>query len=837
MPRTSTTAEDRILALPKRATFVRVRIEDADNVMRNVHNLYGRDYFLGLSLSDDIDRQMATCDIRLRRDFFDYSLAREHQTSRINLDAAGVYAPLLDLNRRVSIHTSVQPYGSTAVPNGSWREMFDGNIHQIDDGTDTITLSVRDRISGHLMDRWIETNDGVANLYSSALPGTAVETVMQSIIDDWTDAGVGIDLYTPVSPNWQILEYPAAVGPVMDELQRLAAQIGWVCKVRWDETTARWRLTLFDPDRTKVTPDVTYTSDQLIGYSKHGIDMSMIRNYINVVWGDPVAVPNPNENIDPESGRRVETRTDSDSITQFGRQYMQVAEETGSNITTQAEAQLFGDIILGDLANPTAMESVRVPFDWRPLSSDLIRIPADGRIETSASDLGCTGYSHNITPDTAITEIHLRGAPASSFHTHVDDRQARPGGAAALNVNLPAIPVVEAAPAPGGTIVTMTYSPNKDFDSHEVYAGTVGTFTPSLANQVARTRGKYQFVHGPPGETQYIRTMAVDRFGNRSLASTGSAVSHGQMGIQYLDPQIDFGGTWDRGFGVQSRGLTYPPDGWDMVTGTWDTDASRGTSPIESGDYSLSFLTATTEMSSRYFAAQNTYPYQFLVRWQSTGTVDTATFRVEWHTSQGSVISTDNIAAAVSATAADTWESAQAVLTSPATARWARVLARLDTGAVDDMIIDRVEFQRTLHSFRAYLASSRNVGANGTWEALGADTESFDHGAWYDHSGNERVDIAEPGLYIFGATLSMTVADTAAGVAVYVNGSRVAGQTADTANVDALSGGVMLNCSTGFIQLAAGDYVEAYVVGDDSAGTANITGGTAASFFWGNRIS
>lgn len=842
MVRTSTAQEDRFIDQKHRATFVRLLVQNGDNIAVNVCDLYGKNWLISAEYGDGVDEQSQNATFTLKRDYFDLSLARENQTSRANLLANGNYNPLLEIGRYVTLQVAVGPHRDRAVSaETAWRSVFIGKIDRVDDSSDPITIECRDYLSAECMDRWIEVEDNTQNVYSTTPTGTPVEDVMQDIVDDWTTPGL-VDIWAPTSPSWDILQYAADSAPVMDELMKLAAQIGWVVRPRWDDSAERFRLALIDPDRTKTVPDVTIPSGNIIAARRHEVQLDNIRNVIQVAYGGPrTPVGTQFTDIDPTSGRRWVTSTDSASVAAYGRRFMYVAEGSSSNITTMAEAQRMADAIRDDLSTPIVEYSVEVPFDWRIELTDLVRVPADGRIHTSAVDLAVIRVTHSLGLDGCTTTLELRGSPAAYHLTHIDDRQARPGGAPGRDqteLNAPT-PTFTSGLAGAHIDVPFELGPRTDrvWDQFEVHTSTTNGFTPSIATLSARIRAPVYKFEGAPGETYYSRVVALTKEGVRSDPSAQVSAQAGYAGPQLLDPGIDFGFLPGRGFDVAMRGASYPPDGWTMVAGAWGTDASRITSPVESGDYSIQFDNPATTIASRYMPVQRNYPYKAAVRLQADANSpgDSFTITLEFHSNQGTVVSSLSVASADEVSAINTWETWSNFGTSPSTARWCRIVITSDSGSNATLVVNRVEVERMLHSGRAYLSGTHTFSANNTWEQLQIDTEVFDLGAWFDTS-SFYFQAPEDGMYEFGAGAAFENCDLDIGLSIYVESSPVATITADSASTagDAVGNLTLL---TGPIMLVAGDRVDLYARGDASSGTGEVGPGAAETFFWGRRTA
>lgn len=116
----------------------------------------------------------------------DLSLAPLVTGSKIN-NATGSYFPRIDVGRAIQIETATIPE-SVAPAAADWRLVFEGEIDEIDWGTDgsssVVTLVARDKAATP-QDRFLEKEGRTnGNPYGSDL-GVAVETVMQQILDDW----------------------------------------------------------------------------------------------------------------------------------------------------------------------------------------------------------------------------------------------------------------------------------------------------------------------------------------------------------------------------------------------------------------------------------------------------------------------------------------------------------------------------------------------------------------------------------------------------------------------------------------------------------------------------
>ncbi len=835
MPRSASTGQARVFGLSHRRTVVRVLVEDGDGTMRDLSDEAGRDWVKSAEWGEDIDDQVMTARVALIRDFYGYSLARDVEGSRLNRNAAGSYDPLLEVGRSIVIETAVIPQDAEPV-SGDWVEVFDGIIDFIDWAKPTVEIQARESRAAQLQDLWIEDGDAV---YGATPPGSAVETEMQAILDDWgpqrpSIGDTAINLYTPTSPSWNILEYHQEQMPVLQALQNLAAQIGWVCRTIWDNGTSAWRLTFMEPDRAKSTPDLTYTADDYVEVTRCAVELASIRNVVEVVYTDStVSEATP----DDTSGRRTVTSSDSTSITAYGRRWMQIAEASTSNINTSTEATALADAALADLQEPKVSFVVRQKFDWRIQLGDLLRYEANDKHFGTDRDLAVVGYRHRVDGGAGRTEVTARGQPAAYYDTWLEAFMAHTGSGLTADTGGPgAITPTLSADAAGTMTLNMPYPDDDDFDQFEIHRSASALFTPDSTTLVGRTRSRAHTMPGPPGETAYVQVIGIDRYGNRSSPSSEVSAAFGRAGPQLLSADANWGGRFlGEGFGVQTRGNLYPPDMWNMRSGVWGTDATVSTTVRLTGDYSLHLIQGqSAELMSDLIPIRTETPYAVTVEWQheidaGAGGAD-FTCEIEWYSNKGSLISTDTIVDD-SAAAADTWQTDTGRFNAPATARWARLVVTADTSS-GDCYIDRVELKKILPAFSAYLSSGHTVTDN-TWSKVQNDTEVFDLGLHFD-VGNSRFICPEQGLYSFSAGVLFDVVDEYAHVAIAVNGTARYTNGGDVAISDGSEVRVSVSVESALFE--RGDIIEVYVRAG-SSGTPEVDGGTVAdTWFTGRQV-
>lgn len=526
-------------------------------------------------------------------------------------------------------------------------------------------------------------------------------------------------VYTPVSPGWAINVFQVPRENVWGELQNLAQQVGWDLRWKWSNADSQFRLTLYDPNRTKTTPDNVFTFDTVRGYDSLGSAVDNIRNAIGIVYSDATDLDTAGR---PK--RKKLTRTDAASITAFGRRYMEVGEGSASNIDSTAEAQAMADAILSDLALPVADLSVSCRFfPWVELT-DLYGFPPDGRRFTSQQNLAVTGYSHTIEGGDFSTRLDVRGKPSTGFvrwagvattTNPIDNHRLQ-------NLGVTQAPSVVVTPTNRGSSVQLDESPiiralprNLEF-----HVSQSSGFTPSAATLKGTGQAaELTFTGLKPGRTHYAKTVPFSWNAQRLVRGEPSEETSFVAG--YVEP-VDLNpdtvpqplppnGSLEGWF----EGDSVPPDHWEADTGTWadwlrSTTAGDGAYSVEARNTGSS---VRAELRSLWFpvAAGRSYVLDaMLQRVTSDGDVR---LTIEWGDSAKASLSTATLVTSTTGMTNFT-RSKQLVAESPSGARFARVKVGRDTSGT--------------YQFRFDAVSLRLMG-----EALVAP--SYTDGNWSDYGG------------------------------------------------------------------------------------------------------
>ena len=485
-------------------------------------DLEDRGWVLGIEITEDIDSQAISGIVTLARDDDDFTLSPGVAAGKINA-LYGAGAPLISLYRVIVIECAIMPEGVEPAA-GDWITMLAGRIVDLS-WEPEIQITCQDIFSETLVATWVETPEE----HGTAL-GRDVEDVIQDILTAWITPLSPI-LYTPVSPAWVVREYMQEEMPVWQALQSIVAEFGWCLGTRYHSALSGFRLTLFDPERTKAVPDHTFGVGQWLRSNAVGQSLADVRNVVKVVYGDEV---DEDASGDPE--RESVTREDAASIALYGRRFCRITEAATSNIDTEAEAIRLGDAALADLSEPKIdTERVHPLFPFVQLC-DLLRYEADGVQFDGDQDLAVVAIRHVASGGESETIISLRGAPASMVQGWLE-REARPGIARRTDIYPPEIPAptLNWYPDQGLRVnvdlSTVWHKLRKNLDRIEVHVkdGDNTDFTITTSTLIAKGRDQQFefFADNFDGWTKGIgvRLVAVDRSGNRSAPTACVFVS------------------------------------------------------------------------------------------------------------------------------------------------------------------------------------------------------------------------------------------------------------------------------------------------------------------------
>lgn len=453
--------------------------------------------------------------------------------------------------------------------------------------------------------------------------GTAVETVMQQLLND--NMSSPPTLTTPVSPSWLIRYYKQSRTGVFLALRALADQIGWDVRYKYNSGTGNYRLEFNNIDRTKTTPDREFRADERYRLNRLEVKLEGIRNVVRVVFRDS---QDPDASGIPK--RKVVEVSDSASITKYGRRFMEVAEGKTTNIDSTTEATAFANAMLSDLKEPLAELEVDMPFFPFVELGDLYRFKADGVHFDSDQDLAVIAYTHNLTSGErprAVTTLTCRGKPSGGYERWL----SADAGRNTQNFSLSKLTSWAAnsnvtTRVPGGAAISVTNQKHKTAGptALEFHLSKSPSFTPSSGTLRQQGFGQ-QFSPSnlDPGDTYYLQTIPW-HYESNGMVARGQPAQELSFVPGYVEPRhlnpatvaqpLPPNGSFE-GF-TREEGDAVPPDHWDMLNGTWNTDVVKG--PQKSGANArdgasyLAFLATSTdtEVECRQFPVTGGIVYE-----------------------------------------------------------------------------------------------------------------------------------------------------------------------------------------------------------------------------------
>lgn len=346
------------------------------------------------------------------------TLSLDRSLSSSSLSPLMTADPPVNLAYQVVLETAVTSL-STAPVSADWFELFRGTVREIDFAANPIRVVCQD-LAGTLQELYTEPG----NTYAT---GTALETAMQSVLDD---ASIAVTLDVPVSPAADLAaNLEQSHEPVLQAERALAESIGWQARYWWNETDDEFQFSLLEPPRDKTVPDWTTSSARYLSVPEARLSKSDIRNHVTVYYGPTLA--------DGTQASVVEF--DQDSIDKYGLLAMVLREGPSSPIQTEAQARALALAAISDLSEPDVTHSV-VDFDLPHIQLwDLIRFTANNVHYNTNQDLAVQAIRREYpSPGVARITLGSRGKPSAGTGTW--KRRAKFG--AAVNALTPVDPAL-----------------------------------------------------------------------------------------------------------------------------------------------------------------------------------------------------------------------------------------------------------------------------------------------------------------------------------------------------------------------------------------------------------
>jgi hypothetical protein len=405
MSRSATAPELAVLAKKERQVTHRIKVQNGSGTMIDYSN-----WLISGKIERDVDQPVDGCTLNFVRSKSNQSVIQSLSPLRTDsiinrLNDGVTYGPALDLNRVVTVDLATTAIG-VPVLEADYKPLFKGTIDVVNFEQNPVAIVCRD-LGAPLVDRWIETETNFGSgVPGSGVGGTAIQTVMQNILDSVFGGGV-YTLYTPVSPGADLNTYKQQRMSVMDALQDLAQQIGWDIRFRWDDGTSTFRLTLSNPPRTKTTPDYTFGPNAFYDITDLSLDITNIRN----------AITGSYRNANNLGNRETITVTDATSISKYGRRFMLIQEADVSPIDSSSEMTTMVTAALADLKEPKADQGVVMPLHWTADLWDLYRYSPNNVHYDTNQDIAVVELTHDFSPKSHRTSVKVRGTPIGQYTT------------------------------------------------------------------------------------------------------------------------------------------------------------------------------------------------------------------------------------------------------------------------------------------------------------------------------------------------------------------------------------------------------------------------------------
>jgi hypothetical protein len=476
--RTINEKQARTLLNPLYKVACRVWVKDSTGTWRDLSNLEGYNWILSVEYGENLDQHVANATVTLWRNLYYMNLAPLMESSKFNRSATGAYATMIDINREIKIETATIPDGVKPFPE-DWQNVFEGIIDQIDWGGSQaeVKLNCRD-LGARLQDQFIEAERVYGGDEKNPI---ASEQVIQQILND-NETGVTLTIIN--ESEWAIKAYTQSREPVMQALQNIAQQRGWSVRYKW---LNGWCLTYYEPDRVKTVPDYIVTPSHYFEISRLSLDLTKIRTVVKVIYGEDAEGGRPFVEY-PETGKVAAatstTLTDSSKkwgnltgrkvtivkgkgagqerviksntaqtltiatwdatpdttsryaivegldtaspLIRYGRRYMEIAENSTSQVDTLDEAYKLARNIYLDLSSPAAEQEISTRYFYPIELGDFYEFKPNGVHYDQSQFLAVVAYNHKIDASGAQTTITTRGRPAGAYRNWLC-RQVWPG--------------------------------------------------------------------------------------------------------------------------------------------------------------------------------------------------------------------------------------------------------------------------------------------------------------------------------------------------------------------------------------------------------------------------
>lgn len=388
--------------------YIKLEVQNGSGTYIDVGAALGKRWLINATWGEAVDTTVSQATFTLIQQIGSASFSPLMSASVLNVDDLGAYAPLFNVGRLVRASSATMAHG-VALDVAKYRKFFDGRIDNVDQ-TDSgggwagpISIRCSD-LGGWLMDMQIETS-GIQ--YGTTPAGTALETVLQNVINANVPVGEpAVTLYKQSSSTFAVTDWKQGDTKVMEALSTLVLDsTGEDIRYRYDASHLS-RLTWFNPDRTRVTVDATFSPRQ---YVLRQLDLALanIRNAGEMPYQGGVA-----------------TATAPSSIVAFRRRFFRLP--SSAMITVLADAQKVIDAAVNDLSAPPGEAAAECPFLWFVQPYDRYTFQANARQYDTDQTFAVLGYQHTIESGRGSTTLTLTARIVGAFSAWLTRLQVGP---------------------------------------------------------------------------------------------------------------------------------------------------------------------------------------------------------------------------------------------------------------------------------------------------------------------------------------------------------------------------------------------------------------------------
>jgi hypothetical protein len=366
------------------ARHLKLEVQNDSGTWKNVGALLGIDYVIGGEWGEDINEPVSSASFRIRRRNATMSLSPLVVASALNVDDGGFYAPLLEKGRAFRAWSATIPNG-TVPGSGDWRGGVEGRIDAVSWETDPIVIDCSD-LGAWLMDTQIKID---AVQYGTSPVGTAIETVIQNIVNA-THSGklttAQETLYKNTTNNFAVTNWRQGRTKVLEGIRKVALDsTGDDVRFRYDASHA-YRLTLYDPDRTRSTVDATLGPTEYTKVTRLNTTITPIRNVGLLPYTDAAGAQHT-------VTAPANPATDQ-SVIDYGERYFELP--SSDSIITSGQAQALLDKVVSDLNTSPLDQEIELPMFWPVQLYDRYTFLANSDHYDQNQTLGIVGYRHEF---------------------------------------------------------------------------------------------------------------------------------------------------------------------------------------------------------------------------------------------------------------------------------------------------------------------------------------------------------------------------------------------------------------------------------------------------------